>query len=120
MGFTYYNANPDKLIRNDCVCRAISKALHKDYNDIAIMLYKNAKENNCECLNINCYEKMLDRLGIEHYKVLDESTIDEISQDFKDRVVIIRIKGHLTVSMYGEIIDIWDCRNEIATDFWVI
>ena len=34
-------------------------------------------------------------------------------------ILIIRIKGHLTCSIFGKIPDIWDCSNEIVDCFWV-
>ena len=35
-------------------------------------------------------------------------------------VVLIRIDGHLTVSKYGVVYDLWDCTQEIADVFWIV
>lgn len=48
------------------------------------------------------------------------STTEEIADKFCNEILLLRIEGHLTTSVKGTIYDIWDCSNEIVTDFWVI
>ena len=35
-------------------------------------------------------------------------TVEEVSMDFPDKILLIRIDQHLTISRFGEIEDIWD------------
>ena len=74
----------------------------------------------CEELNVRCYEKLLDfDLDLPHY-VGNGSTAYEVAEDFKDNILILRMEGHLSCSLFGDIWDIWDCSEEIVTDFWIV
>lgn len=120
MPFRYYNENPNGYHIPDCVIRAITLALDIDYYEVVKLLHLNAQEFQCDCLNVNCYEKLLDiDFNLPHYKSYGKS-VEEIALEYPNNILIIRIMGHLTASVDGIIYDIWDCCNEEATDFWVI
>lgn len=104
----------------DCVTRAITTATGLSYYDVANMLHYNGKIFQCDELSVVCYEHLLDYdLDFIHYKGYGKS-VEEIANDFKNHILLIRINGHLTVSMYGTIYDLFDCTKEIATDFWIV
>ena len=118
--YIYSNENPDGNHIPDCVTRAITKALGMNYYDVVSMLKYNANYLQCDCLNVRCYEKLLDYdLNLPHY-IGDDSTASEIANDFPNDILLLRMEGHLSCAMYGDIYDIWDCSDEIITDFWVI
>lgn len=120
MAFEYYNSNPDGLHIPDCVIRAISFALGKDYYEVVRLLYLNGQELKCDCLNVRCYEKLLDYdFNLPHY-ISHGKSVEEVANDFADNILLIRIKGHLTTSINSIIKDIWDCSKEEVTDFWVV
>jgi hypothetical protein len=54
-----------------------------------------------------------------HY-VGNGNTVEEVAEDFSDKVLILRMRGHLSVSIFGNIHDIWDCSDEVVTDFWIV
>ena len=118
--FVYYNRNPDGLIEQDCVVRAISTALGIEYYKVLDMLYKNSNYFNCDMLVKDCYKKIFDDYGLTQITPNKKKSVRDVANDFKDDILIIRIPNHLSVSLYGDIYDTWDCSNEIVDTFWVV
>lgn len=116
--YKYLNINPKLKEENDCVCRAISLATGKDYYFIEYLLYNNATENDCDMLTKKCYKNVLEYLDFKEYKATGQKVID-IANEYPYDIVIIRIDGHLTASIYGTIYDIWDCQYKHADMFWI-
>lgn len=120
MAYKYFNRNPNGYKIPDCVIRAISTALNINYYDVVKLLHQNAIHYRCDDLCVCCYEKLLDiDLELPHYYG-NNRTVEEIADKFCNEILLLRIEGHLTTSVKGTIYDIWDCSNEIVTDFWVI
>ena len=120
MSFKYYNQNPNGYHIPDCVIRAISTALDIDYYDVVKMLKSNSEIYNCDTLCVCCYEKLLDLdFRLPHYYG-DGRTANEIAEDYPRSILLLRMDGHLSTSVDGQILDIWDCGNEIITDYWVV
>lgn len=118
--FKYHNANPLGDIESDCVCRAISKATNLEYYDVEEKLYLIAELFGCETLCVCCYKHLLENIfGLEP-KMAHGATVGDIARAYRDDVVLIRIDGHLTVSRYGVVYDLWDCTQEIADVFWIV
>lgn len=121
--FKYYNVRPKPNIKNDCVCRAISVATGLKYNAINKLLEITALMNDCDKLCICCYYNLLEEIlgyqcvSCKNYK---KRKVKDIAKIHSDKKVLIRIEGHLTVSLYGNVLDIWDCTNEIVDCYWVI
>ena len=118
--YKYYNANPSHEIIGDCVVRAISTALGIEYYRVLEMLYKNSNYFNCDMLVKDCYQKIFDDYGLTQYTPNNKKTVKDVAEDFRDDILIIRIPGHLTTSVYNCIMDIWDCSDEIVDTFWVV
>lgn len=120
MSFRYYNRNPNGYKIPDCVIRAISTALDLDYYNVVASLHLNGEYYNCDSLCVCCYEKLLDYdLDLPHYKG-NGDTAKEIARKYPNDILLLRMEGHLTCSIDGVIYDIWDCSNEIITDFWIV
>lgn len=117
--FHFVNVNPENERIQDCVIRAISLALNIPYYNVVEMLSNNGDFYECDEICISCYSRLLNNLCLMHYKSRNK-TVREISEDFYGNILLIRINGHLTCSLFGRIMDIWDCSEEIATDFWVV
>ena len=118
--YIYYNRNPNKWTLPDCVTRAISTALNLDYYQVAQMLLDNGKFYSCDQLCVACYEKLLDNdLDLPHY-TSEGMTAQDIADEFRDDIVILRMNGHLSCALYGTIYDIFDCSEEEVTDFWIV
>ena len=119
--FKYYNANPDKKIEKDCVCRAIKAATGLKYSIIDKLLDFVAKWRNCDKLCLDCYSSLLENVfGFKRYTPRANVTVANVANRFCDNIVIMRVDGHLTVAMYSQILDIWDCSDELVDVYWLI
>lgn len=120
MAFVYYNANPDNLKLPDCVIRAIQLAMDIPYSEVVMLLRKNADYYNCNELCVCCYEKLLDNdFKLPHF-IGNGLTVDEIAKRSPNNTLLIRMDGHITCAINGVIFDLFDCSNDIVTDFWVV
>ena len=117
--FIYYNANPKDEKVGDCVIRAISLALDIDYDIVVKLLINNSKYFNCDLLVKDCYAKLLEDLGFKCYDGRGY-TVKEIAEDLFDKKLLLRIDGHLTCAMRGDIVDTWNTSYEPVDVFWII
>ena len=118
--YRFYNRRPDGDLREDCVCRAISAATGLKYDAVENLLTLTAHECGCDKLNIHCYHNLID--GTLCYKRYNAhgATVGELSERYRDKRLIIRISGHLTCSLYGNVADTWDCTEKQADVYWII
>ena len=120
MPYKYHNENPNGYHIPDCVVRAIVTATGLSYFDVIEHLHYNGMMFECDDLSVRCYEKLLDYdFGFPHF-IGNGYTAEQISTSFPNDTVILRMKGHLSVSACGIIHDIWNCEDEPVTDFWVV
>ena len=118
--YRYYNQNPNGYHIPDCGIRAISLAMGISYYEVISLLHLNAERYNCDELCVCCYEKLLDfDFDLPHYYG-NGNTAQEVALDFPENILLLRMSGHLSCSIWGEIWDIWDCSDEIITDFWIV
>ena len=119
--YRYYNRNPGKIEEEDCVCRAISTALGIRYDAASRLLDLSAEVNRCDTLCVCCYRYLLtDLFCLDGYSTNREVTVAEVAADHPNDKVIIRVDGHLTCSINGVVLDIWDCTDELVDCFWVV
>ena len=117
----YYNRNPEKKEEEDCVCRAISTALGITYRAAQGLIAMAADAKECEPLCVCCYHHLLeDGFGLKPKYSRYRDTVEDIARMYKDRKVIVRVDGHLTCAIFGEILDIWDCSNELVDCYWLV
>lgn len=118
--FIYHNENPNGYKVPDCVIRALTLALKIPYIEIVNMLDYNGKCLNCETLNVRCYEKLLDNdLCLPHYEGNGE-TAKEIVRNLPNDTILLRMDGHLSCAICGNIYDLFNCEDEVITDFWIV
>lgn len=120
LDYKFYNINPLGNIEQDCVCRAISLATEIPYKKIEKKLELIGKIFECEALCVCCYHHLLEKVFGLKQKFANAKTVREISKEFSNKRLLIRIDGHLTCSLYGTIYDIWDCSKEKADIFWIV
>lgn len=119
--YKYYNHNPDNLKMKDCVCRAISTAVGLRYEAIDNLLELTANVYECDKLCLCCYSKLLENvLCYDRVNCYFMKTVEQIALELPRNKVIIRIESHLTMSMYGNILDIWDCSDELVDCYWIV
>ena len=119
--YKYYNHNPDNLEIKDCVCRAISTATGLCYEAVDNLLDLTAREYVCDKLCVCCYSNLLeDVLCYCRVECNFKKTVSDIASEYPRNKVIIRVREHLTTSVYGNILDIWDCSDELVDCYWVV
>ena len=119
--FKYYNHNPDNNTIEDCVCRAISTAIGLCYDAVNNLLTLIAKEYGCDKLCVCCYSNLLeDVLCYERHSCRFRKTVAEVAAEHSKNKVIIRVDQHLTVAVYGNVLDIWDCSDEPVDCYWIV
>lgn len=119
--YKYYNRNPDRLHLKDCVCRAISTATGLCYEAVSNLLELTANEYNCEKLCVCCYNNLLeDVLCYRKFNCNFKFTVEDVALQYPRNKLIIRVKEHLTSSINGTILDIWDCSDELVDCFWIV
>ena len=80
-----------------------------------------ADVKECEPLCVCCYHHLLEEgFGLPVKRCDFRRTVAEIAERHEDRKVIIRVRGHLTCAIFGEILDIWDCSDEMVDCYWLI
>ena len=119
--FKYYNHNPDNVRTKDCVCRAISTATGLFYEAVNNLLEITADRFECEELCVCCYRRLLEDVLCYPCTECDfTKTVKDIAAEFPRNKVIIRVDAHLTASVYGTILDIWDCSDELVDCYWIV
>lgn len=118
--YKYHNVNPNNLHIKDCVCRAISTATGLHYNAVNNLLELTADTYNCEKLCVCCYNNLLENILCYHrFECNFKSTVKDLATKYPNNNLIIRIDAHLTSSINGTILDIWDCTDELVDCFWI-
>lgn len=119
--YKYYNHNPDRLHLQDCVCRAISTATGLCYEATNNLLDLTAATYKCDKLCVCCYHNLLEDVLCYHRQECHfKKTVEEVASDYPRNKLIIRVQSHLTSSINGTIMDIWDCSDELVDCFWVV
>ena len=119
--YKFLNINPIGNIEGDCVCRAISLALNEDYYKIKEKITLVGELFECDFLCVCCYKFLLDEVyGLDRLEEVKGMTIEEFTDKFPNGIYIIRIEGHLTCVIDNELLDIWDCKDEIIDIVWEV
>lgn len=119
--YRYYNRNPRGLHIKDCVCKAISTATGLSYEAVDNLLKLTASEYDCEKLCVCCYHNLLDDVLRYHRVDCDfKRTVEDVAASYPRNKLIIRIDSHLTSSINGVVLDIWDCTEELVDCFWIV
>ena len=116
----YYNQNPDGDRENDCVTRAISLASGLPYSVIRKKLFHISKLLNCEKLCVCCYRHLLDDIFKYQRVECYGNTVREFANKHRQGTYLVRMGGHITTIIDGEIWDTFDCGDEFCTDAWEV
>jgi hypothetical protein len=105
----------------DCVCRAISTATGLNYDSVDKLLDLTSKEYECDKLCVCCYHNLLeDVLKYNRQECYFKQTVEEVASKYPNNKLIIRVEEHLTCSINGLVLDIWDCSKELVDCFWIV
>jgi hypothetical protein len=92
-----------------------------NYSLIEKLLELTAKEYNCEKLCVCCYDNLLENIfNYDRYTCDFNYTVKNIAEKYPKDKLIIRVNEHLTCSIYGTVLDIWDCSDELVDCYWIV
>lgn len=116
--YKFHNANPLELFTDDCTIRAISMAEGNTWDYTYDKLSDLAQEKGTLFNNRDFILWYLD----SHYKRVPtyDMNVGELSYYYKDKVLLITMPNHITISKYGTIYDIFDCRKYQVEYAWLI
>jgi hypothetical protein len=122
--FKEYNAHPKGIKTTDCVVRAISTALNKDYLECRRELNQAKRELGYSSYKDTkfLYDYLKDYPRLIFKPVKGEPRIKGI--DFTELhpkgTYILKMTGHITACIDGVILDTWDCTYRSVYTAWEI
>ena len=117
-----YQPNPCARSVGDCAVRAISIALHIDW-ETAYMMLANAGLLMCEIMNANSViSAVLREHGFYKKAISDKCpecyTVADFCSDHPEGVYILGTGLHVVAVIDGNYIDSWDSGNEIPIYYY--
>lgn len=117
--FQYYQPNKKDIKDKygDCVIRALTKALGKEWVEVFDDLTPIAREMQVPYNCRPCYEKYMTEQGMTYTGVSNKKgtkrpTVDSFAKDHKEGTYVLRAAHHLVTVKDGVYYDTWDCGNK--------
>ena len=116
--YKYYNANSLGNFVNDCTIRAISIAEDETWDRTYNRMSDIAQSKGTMMDDRDFIRWYLD----SKYKKVPylPYTVGEVAGEYPDKILLITMDGHITTSVYGTVMDSFDCRRRIAEDAWIV
>lgn len=122
MSFQYKNTNPDRNLVGDCVIRAISVLMDRDwestYVDITLqgfMMHDMPSSNNV-------WGTYLHENGYSRYVIPntcpDCYTVKDFCEDYPQGKYMLATGTHVIAVIDGDYYDTWDSGDEIPIFYW--
>ena len=116
--YKFYNANALGKFDEDCTIRSISCATNKSWDYVYDYMSDLAQEKGTMMDNRNF---IIDYLDSQYERVyVGNNTVGDVSYNYRNYIVLITMKGHITCSKYGVIYDTFDCRDRKAEYCWIV
>lgn len=116
--FKYYNANPQKLLINDCVLRSISVAEGITWNECQEKLSYLANKKAMLLNDVEFVEEYLD--GRYPRECCSNMTVGEFAKECPKGHYVVTMNGHITAIIDNVIVDTFDCSDRIMWCCWKI
>lgn len=122
MGWHYYNPNPDGNAVGDCVIRALTIALNKDWNSVYLGVAFHGMDMHDMPSSNAVWGSYLKMHGFKRYIIPNECpncyTIRDFCIDNPIGLYILATGTHAIAVLNGDYYDTWDSGNEIPIYFW--
>lgn len=119
MSYRYLNNNARGKFQNDCTVRAIACATGKSWNETYEHLSDIAQYEGTMMDDRDFIREYLD-YKYKRLPRIRNITVGELSDKYKNNIILITMNGHITCSKYGVIYDSFDPRHKLAEDAWVV
>lgn len=125
IGYLNKNVNPKGKKTGDCVIRAISLALDKNYEQVYKELFELSLKTGYMINDKRNEEKYIISNGFVKHKQPKKPngkkyTVGEIDKLCKNPVILVSCARHLTVVLNGMLTDIWDCRAKCISNYYTL
>lgn len=123
MAFRFFNPNPKQLIVGDCVIRAMSCLLDKDWDDVyAQISLQGFKMKDMPSSNSVWGESLME-CGFEPAQALCQflnppCTVRSFAEAHPAGRFLLFIGGHVVTVIDGDYYDTWDSGDEIPLFYW--
>jgi hypothetical protein len=122
----YYQPNKKDLKDDygDCVIRALTKAMSKEWLEVFEELLPYARELQCMPNGKPCYEKYalangFKYVGISNKKGTKRPTVQSFALAHKEGTYILRVAHHIVTVVDGYFYDTWDSGDSSLYGYWV-
>lgn len=120
--FIEYNKNPLNNYTDDCVIRAISAEMDRDWDDVWLDIMVLAFQKKCMMSSNNIWQEYLHNNGYVRYNIPDTCpncyTIKQFAEDFQNGSYILGTGTHVVYVKDGNYYDTGDSGNEIPIYYW--
>ena len=118
----YYNPNPNGYRTGDCVIRAISKTLDKDWEDTYLDIVMKGYVMHDMPSSNDVWGTYLREHGFRRYVIPDSCpqcyTVRQFVADNPELTGILATGSHVIAVDSGSYFDTWDSGNEVPIYYW--
>lgn len=122
MAYVNYNPNPKRKLVGDCVIRAISKIMDKDWEDTYLDIMMQGFSMYDMPSSNDVWGTYLHDNGFKRYVIPDTCpncyTVHQFVTDNPDLTGILATGTHVIAVSDGNYYDTWDSGNEIPIYYW--
>lgn len=123
MSYVFFNPNPHQLIVGDCVIRAISRLLDKDWDTTYAMVSLQGFKSKDMPSSNNIWGECLTENGFVPEMVLCQyskppCTVRQFADAHSTGRFLLFIGGHVVTVVNGNYYDTWDSGDEVPLFYW--
>lgn len=123
--YKYYQPNKMDLkdTYGDCVIRALTKALNKEWIEVFDELVPIARKFQCMPNSKPCYEKYLIDNGFTYHGISNKKgtkrpTVDRFTKDNSTGTFVLRVANHIVTVVDGIYYDTWESGDKSLYGYW--
>lgn len=123
--YKYYQPNKKDVKDEccDCVIRALTKALEKEWVEVFDELVVYARDlqsmpNDKKVYEVYLKDKGFEWVGLKAQKGKKRLTPETFCKQHKTGTYILRLSNHIVTVVDGQYFDTWDCGESCVYGYW--